>query len=92
MIPRWTRLVGLVLLCVYGAAIGHQMMPHHEGHGDGDSCSLCLLLSSAALPALCVIFLLGTLVDAGILPLPERVLTRPLHQPFSLRGPPFTSV
>lgn len=88
MVPRWMKILGLLLLCVYAAAMMHQVLPHHHEHGDGGSCALCLLLSAAAVLAPIVAVFLGTGSD------PRAVVdylspdTQPVWAPFSLRGPP----
>jgi hypothetical protein len=43
---KWPQLIGLLLLCIYAAAIVHQILPHDPSHGNGETCSLCLLLMS----------------------------------------------
>ena len=88
---RWMRVVGLLLLCVYAAAVAHQILPHHLGHGNGGSCSLCLLLTSIVLLALAVTLRLEHVLKAFLLPSHARVLSRQIQQPFSIRGPPFVS-
>ncbi len=85
------RVVGLVLLCVYAVAMAHQILPHDLGHGNGDTCSFCLLLTSIVLLALAVTLRLEHVLKAFLLPSHARVLSRRIQQPFSVRGPPFVS-
>lgn len=91
MTRRWLRVVGIVLLCVYAAAIVHQLAPHHREHGDGDTCSLCLMLSGAAVTALGILLLFEQLFSAPLTPSRGRGYSRHVHEPFSLRGPPSLS-
>ena len=88
---RWMRRVGLFLLCVYAAAIAHQILPHDPGHGNGDSCSLCLLLASVVLLVLGAAFVLEQEVKTFVSPSRDLVFSRHIRQPFSLRGPPTSS-
>jgi hypothetical protein len=88
---RWMRRVGLLVLCVYAAAIAHQVLPHHPGHGNGDSCSLCLLLTSMVLLVLGAAFVLEQGVKTVVFPSRDLVFSRHVRQPFSLRGPPASS-
>jgi hypothetical protein len=85
---RRTKLIGLLLLCVYAAAMVHQILPHGPGHGRGETCALCLLLTTLVVFVAGVGLVLGELCAATALiahagPHSERVT-----QPFSPRGPP----
>ena len=92
MRTRWMKPAGLLLLCVYAAAIAHQLLPHDSSHGSGDSCSLCLLLTSVVLLALCVTLGLEHAVRALFVAAHAVVFSRQVRQPFSLRGPPSVSL
>ncbi len=88
MRTKWPQLVGLLLLCVYAVAIVHQLLPHDADHDHGDSCSLCLLLVSAAV----IMTGAATLVRQQSLARTSAAHTPPCSRtpwsPFSLRGPP----
>ncbi len=78
----------LALLCFYAAAMAHQVLPHHPGHGRGEACSLCQLLTSVAVAGASVV---AVFIAARLAPMPVSPsfpYCRPLRQPFSLRGPP----
>jgi len=85
---KWLKLIGILLLCVYAAAVVHQILPHDSAHGNGESCSLCLLLMSV------VVFVLGvalfqqrTTISCAI-GAHTPPYSRTIRSPFSLRGPP----
>ena len=82
------KLAGLLLLGVYAAALGHQILPHDPGHGNGKFCSLCLLLSGVVLLALGVALVLQDVLKPFLPPSRGPVFSRCVRQPFSLRGPP----
>ena len=88
MRDRWIKQIGLLLLCVYAAAIVHQALPHESGHGTGESCSLCLLLMSLA------VFFAGVVLVQGqqrrtFATIPRvNPYSRNSKEPSSLRGPP----
>ena len=85
---KWLQLMGVLLLCVYAAAIVHQILPHDPSHGKGESCSLCVLLMSV------VVFVAGValFLQRGIqsCAIAEHTLpySRVVRSPYSLRGPP----
>ncbi len=85
---KWLQWVGLLLLCIYAAAIVHQILPHDSCHGHGESCSLCLLLVNVVVLSVgAALFLerrvLSPALCAYVPPCPRTV-----RSPFSLRGPP----
>ena len=88
MRTRWTKGVGLLLLCIFAVAIVHQTLPHHPGHGDGKYCSLCLLLMSAVILAAGVNLFLRR--EMRVVVLTEDAIPFPHSFQFSytLRGPP----
>jgi len=85
---KWLKWVGLLLLCVYAAAVVHQMLPHDDCHGHGEACALCLLLANAALPAVCAVLVLRRRIVSPALLAPTPPSSRTPRSPFSLRGPP----
>lgn len=48
---RVTIFVIAALLALYALAGLHQFLPHHDGHGAGDNCALCMLLAAPSLIA-----------------------------------------
>ena len=85
---KWLKLMGVLLLCVYAAAIVHQILPHDPGHGNGESCPLCLLLMSVVVfVAGVVVFLQRQLMSRTIVA-HTPPYSRTIWSPFSLRGPP----
>jgi hypothetical protein len=88
MYTRWMRLVGLLLLAVYTIALVHQILPHDLGHGSGEFCSLCVLLTTVAILTLATVLLVEQ-TSSVIAPRPlYLVSSRHIRHPFSLRGPP----
>jgi len=89
MTRKHTGRVALLLVGLYAAAIGHQVLPHGDAHGDGSSCALCLLLASVSLSVGIFILLL---LDAPWIP---NILGSPVRRRYGgawrlpfVRGPP----
>lgn len=85
---RWMKLFGTLLLCVYAAAIFHQILPHGPAHGNGESCSLCLLLTGVTVLAACATLILAERHQTFLLVPSAEPHSRRVREPFSLRGPP----
>ena len=85
---KWLKLMGVLLLCVYAAAIVHQLLPHDPDHGNGESCSLCLLLMSVVVFVVGVALFLQRRNTFCTFPEHANPYSRTLWSPFSLRGPP----
>ncbi len=85
---KWSRFMGVLLLCVYAVAIVHQILPHDADHGHGESCSLCLLLVTTAVIVAGAALVAPARVPSPTLSAPIPPCSRTLWSPFSLRGPP----
>jgi hypothetical protein len=84
---RALKAVSVALLCLYGAAIAHEAVPH-LGHHGATQCALCVLLSGVAVVALVAALAVQPRTSAAILIAPRRIYSRHAHTSFSLRGPP----
>ena len=82
------KLFGTLLLCVYGAAMLHQILPYDPGHGSGKSCSLCLLLRSVTVLAAAVAVILADGYQTFLFAPCAEPRCRRVRESFSLRGPP----
>ena len=85
---RWIRLIGLLLLCMYAAATVHEVLPHHPGHGNGETCPLCVLLTSLAVFVVAIRLIVGQRRHASVSIPHVAPHFQSIRQPFSLRGPP----
>lgn len=85
---KWLKLMGVLLLCVYAAAIVHQILPHDPCHGNGESCALCRLLMSVVVFVVYVALFLKRRIRSRTVPARTFPYSRTIWSPFSLRGPP----
>jgi len=88
MMRMRTGLVALLLLGLYATAVGHQVLPHDDDHGEPESCALCILFAGVAVVAGAVMLFLhgSTALDAFTAPV--RVRRRPSWCLPYRRGPP----
>ena len=85
---NWLKLMGVLLLCVYAAAIVHQILPHDPCHGNGESCALCLMLVSVVILVAGVALFLKREIRCHAIATHTLPYSRTIWSPFSLRGPP----
>lgn len=84
---KWARTLGLLLLCVYAAAVMHQVLPSHCGHESENSCPLCHLLAGFVLFVAVLTFITGVEFRLAFF-LPVTPFCREFRYSFRLRGPP----
>lgn len=71
-------IVSLSLLALMGAAVAHEILPHHShatNHGVDNSCALCVLLAMTAVVALVAACL--SLFAVPAIPLPQSSVLHP---------------
>lgn len=88
MRTQWTKHIGLLLLCIFAAAIIHQALPHHLDHGNGQSCSLCVLLFSSVVLSLCGVLVLKCETCSSTPFFFLVSYSQTALSPYSLRAPP----
>jgi hypothetical protein len=82
------RKSAFLILCLFAMALAHQVLPHSHDHGSGNTCPLCLLLTTVAVPVSAIVLAVGLQLVVLVV-LCEIILRRPFWQPLLfLRGPP----
>ena len=88
---RVLQIVSLLLLVLMGAAVAHEILPHHSHaatHGEDSSCALCVLLAMTAIAVVVAVCMSPFAITAAPLPhcaAPNSTCFRRIGHP---RSPP----
>lgn len=82
---RW---LAIFFLCLYGAALGHQIVPHNHDQNHAATCGLCLLIFATVLAASTVLLTFCTRFATVRVITVERPFAPVFYSSIRLRGPP----